>query len=254
MKKLKSVTLLSCISASCLLLPCFAQETDSSGHSGKHEIGVSIGSLIVGALGNSPNPQTIGITYKRIYGNWAGKANLSYEAGKTNPYPENYQTTYGDTLLLSRFETNSFGMLAGRLGIEYRLPLRWKCIFVAGADLRMARKNQQRRIKENIHKIDSIARPGTAQQLYYLTRPDEKDLLRENQRQLHAGIGLSAGLLIPAGKRWWISAHLKLDSYLSSVKSTSKDLVAGTEETYRKNFLNFSAGPLLSDVSVFFRF
>lgn len=230
-------------------------QTDSTRTSNKkNEIGLNIGPIILVTLGGTPYPQPIGLTYKRVFNKWAFRANFTFKPYNNSwLYNTNEQTQINDTNYI-RTNTRRSRSYIGRIGIEYRHKFKKGWYLVGGIDFHAQYTNSNRQINEQVYKIDSVGNYGTAEQFNHTTLKYHKNLLEEKAITKQMGIGISAGLMIPAGKRWWVIAQFRADSFFGTTTRATTDNITGKTYGGSTTTFDFDTGPAISEVSLFYRF
>ncbi len=69
---------------------------------------------------------------------------------------------------------------------------------------------------------------------------------------MQIGAGISFGLLIPLGSRWWIQGQYYMSGLIGPTESRTIDKIEGTTENTRYSSVEFNSGPGLAQVAVFF--
>jgi hypothetical protein len=221
----------------------------------KNEIGFNAGPLLLIFLGSTPDWQPAGISYKRVINRWAFRTNISVTTFQPNRYYYRNEKVYiTDTLHTVMTEYNKNTIYAGRVGMEYRLPLRRNCYLVLGADLQGRVKNDSRIIDQSLLRVDSIKERYSAEPRYYTTRTFTQRALDERTISKQVGIGFSLGLLVPLGDRWWLSTQCRADSFFGPSEYTVKDYIAATKKSSTSQNFDLDVGSPLTDISLFFRF
>jgi hypothetical protein len=219
----------------------------------RNEIGLNIGPMLLVALGAAPYSQPLlGITYKRVIGKWAFRTNFTMRIYDDPPAGEQIVTV--DSLYRVRTNSMKHAYYTVRAGMEYRIQLKTRCWLVAGVDLQGRLLQTSRRIYQTNYAITSIINPGTADVHYQTGSGSTSTLAEEDSREQLAGLGLTAGLMIPVGKRIWILGQCRFDSFYGPGQRTFKDNVAGTTNKYKYNSFYFDVEGALAEVYLFFRF
>jgi len=221
----------------------------------KNEIGLSVRPIILVTLGGTPYAQPIGLTYKRVFNKWAFRTNFTFK-----PYDNSFffnnteQIQTNDTTYHIRTTTNRSRSYIGRIGIEYRHKFKKGWYFVSGVDIQGQYTDASRHITEATYKIDSIGSLGTAEQFNYSTFKNHKNLLDEKTITKQIGLGLTIGAMVPVGKRWWVLAQFRADSFMGPSTTTTTDHVTGKTTSSSQTTFDFETGAAISEVSLFYRF
>lgn len=233
----------------------FSQSDTLPARCKKNEIGVNIGPLVLVALGAEPYAQAFGITYKRVYGKWALRTNLSF-VPPLNLITENYteRKLFNDSIYSHQTTFNRNRNYTGRLGLEYRNTFKNGWSFVIGGDLLGHYAVNNRYILNSVFKVDSIKGAGTANPTIFASQKEQKKLLDEDITRTQMGIGLTVGLIVPFNKHWCAQAQYRIDAMAGPQKKTTNDFVAGKTTRSNNTVFDFSSGAAVSELSLFYRF
>jgi len=219
----------------------------------RNEIGLNIGPMLLVALGAAPYSQPLlGITYKRVYGKWAFRTNFTMRVYDDPSSADQVVTV--DSMYRVRTNSMKHAYYTLRAGMEYRIQLKTRCWLVAGVDLQAQLLQTRRRIYQTNYPINAIINPGTADVHYQTGSGTTSTLAEEDSREQVAGLGLTAGLMIPIGKRFWILGQCRFDSFYGPGQRTFKDNVTGTTKKYNYNSFYFDVEGALAEVYLFYRF
>lgn len=247
-------TITVCTLFSTLISSSFGQ-SDTAVKVRTNEVGLSIGPVLLVALGSNPYNQPFGLSYKRVNGNRAYRGNFTFRPHDNNWRGfSNSTTEIADSIQTISSKTGRSTSFTGQVGYEYRFSLKKNCYLVCGADLLAQQVYGRTAIDKFVNRIDSVSNAGTANESYYYTTLSAENTFMEKSTTTQFGIGLSIGIMVPAGKRWWVSGQCRTDSFFGSTSTTSTDNVAGTTTKYKSGTFDFSQGPPLTDISVFYRF
>jgi hypothetical protein len=221
----------------------------------RNEIGTNIGPLALILLGAEPFAQPLmAVHYKRVFDKFA----LRFTAG-VKKLPSWYYQPKDDVFAIDsmyrvrRTEHSELSYLL-RLGVEKRKKTSTRLYFVFGADLIALQKQSRDLINEITYRIDSIVRKGTPDEYRYMTQTSALSRRDETTVTNFIGLGGSAGLMLPIGKRLWLLGHFRADFYFSRRTQYYTDPVTGKREKGTASVFDFETGPPVSEVSLFFRF
>jgi hypothetical protein len=159
-----------------------------------------------------------------------------------------------DSLLSERVTSKKRETFMGGIGFEHRSHLRSGIYFVGGIDLVGKISHRSDRLKETISRIDSIGFSATAHEFYHRSVLSSNSIYEEDIKSVQIGAGISLGLLIPLGSRWWIQGQYYMSGLIGPTESRTIDKMEGTTENTRYSSVEFNSGPGLAQVAVFFRF
>ena len=201
--------------------------------------------------------QSAGISYKKVFRNWAIRSNFSF-AQKLSYNPLNQNNNYGqvvDTLQYmyqSHSKTNNY---IGRIGTEYRHRWKKKLFITGGADLLLRRSNYTHGTYNDVYRIDSISNENTANPSFHKRYLYREKLLTIRESKIEVGISGFLGLMIPLGKRWWVTGEHSINAYIGRAKTIKTDYVAATTESNEfKTSEAYTLPAIFSKYSLFYRF
>ncbi len=252
--KASTVILMLIILFSFHLTKSYAQ-SDTTEKVRKNELGLSVGPILLVTLGSTPYAQPIGITYKRVLGKWALRSNFTLRPWEDSwPGFENETKQISDSMQVRRNTNRDNISYIGRVGYEYRYLSKRGWYIVGGIDLQAQQTIGGKKIQQALYKIDSVSNAGTAEPQFHTTFINSEVLLTESWTTTQLGLGLSMGVMIPAGKRWWISALCRADTFFGPTRRVISDYVEGSVQKYNTSTFDFTSGPALTEISIYFRF
>lgn len=223
----------------------------------RNEIGANVGPIALVILGGDPTAQPLwALTYKRVYNKFALRVTAGFRDLPPSyfGYNNNEQAYAIDSLYRTRSVERTEKDFVGRAGIEQRKKLGHGITFVYGLDLMLMQ--QQWRIKnfETTYHIDSISQKGTPDQTVAMTQTGRQTLRNVLERSIAVGIGASAGLMVPFGRHWWLLGQFRADAFWGTGMHFYTDRKTGNQAKTRYSSFDFSAGPPVSELCVFYRF
>jgi len=223
----------------------------------KNEIGMHIGGLlksVVNGVYRRSVEQPWGLTYKRVNGNWATRVGFIYQ------FNEGPLQQLGGSLILpngnyeSRSTDAQIRQNIFRLGREYRIPLKYNVQLVFGADIQVRKFHFFSSQYSTISEIDTILNPGTtAQDIKY----ESVTFSRIQSTEISSwqyGIGLTCGVMIPLGKRFWLNGNVRFDSFYGIANDTNYDIIGNTFSRNKSGLLDVNTLGPFSELSLFYRF
>ncbi|MBI1265842.1 MAG: hypothetical protein GC193_00280 [Cryomorphaceae bacterium] len=230
-------------------------QVDSIPNTKKNEIGLNLTPFAVVILGETPSAKPLELTYKRVYNDWAFRTKFAYTNSKNNPFfDRTEQVLWADSMLSERITTKKREAYTLGVGFEHRSHIKSGIYFVAGIDLLGELTQGRERVNETISQIDSIGSAGTANQFYHTTQLSTNTIFEEDMSSIQFGAGVSLGLLVPVGARWWLQGQFYMSGFVGPTEKTTSDNVAGTTETTQYTTFDLTSGPALAQMSVFYRF
>jgi hypothetical protein len=239
----------------CLFIQNIQAQTDKNSTDKKNEIGVNLGPIVASALGSMPYNQPFGITYKRVVNKWAFRANLSYSGYRSHNYGlQSREIFHTDSTYDVRTTDWSGNAFTGRIGVEYRHRFEKGFYLVGGLDAVGIFSKYNMEVLELNYSHDSADVVGASKDTYIRTFLGSSILSQEERISKQLGIGASLGLIVPISKRWWLLGQCRFDSYFGSIEVISSDKVSGAITQSKSRSFDFRGGPLLSELSLFYRF
>ena len=243
----------------------YAQEEEAEQNFSKNEIGISLNRMIIPFMSGEATYTPFGIYYKRLLNeNWVIRANFNFlplQNHFKNYDPINERINFGDTLLMERNTISNDFTYTGRLGVEYRIPLKNALTVVLGGDLMYQYQKVDRTLKEYQSQIDNISLAGTTEAIYMTTFISETDIIKEKGEQQHYGMSTSLGLLYNLSQafqqdddRWFLKAQYRINFLYGDSKISAVNQLTGETTSNNNQFFIFSSDASLFELSVFYRF
>jgi hypothetical protein len=221
----------------------------------RNEVGAIVTPIALVMFGGESNAQPIaGLSYKRVFGQWAFRANFSYKSYPAWYYSQNEQAFAIDTLYRTKKSVTSKTAYIGRLGMEYRMRFGGRFYFVGGADLHGQRVEFRDELVQTNYKIESVTNRGTARESMNLSVQSTQKLYEYHQKGMQMGLGFSAGLMVSFGRHWWLLGQMRADYFTGPANFKMIDHLAKTRSEGLGWSSDFEAGVPLSELWLFYRF
>lgn len=215
----------------------------------KNEFGLGLSNFLIHAIGGvQEEPTPLVLTYKRvIHTNWALLANYSYGTSlkATNQMP----SRINDSTYIASYESAQKRTQMIRVGAEYRHALRPKLLFVAGLQLQAA-------VANNKHDYYTWTGDSLRSDNNLILFP-EHETIKTNRKTLDSkqmGLCMHAGLMTPLSKRLMLSAIWRPSMMISTNKEVKINEQTGVINEYTYTQSEFTSAPLITEVSLFYRF
>lgn len=238
---------ISLVILSSLLLTSVSAQTDSTLK--KNEIGLGVSNMLIGLLGGQEEgPTPLVITYKRLtHKNWALLSGFSY--GNAHSSSGFFPAQVYDSLYIDQYETKEKETILLRLGAEHRYFFKPRLLFVVGLQLQGALIQEKRALYywEGI-RDDADNQPFTAKKEELTSLKSD----RIDSKQM--GLCVHAGIMTSLSKRFMLSAIWRPSLMISSSQVRGVNEQTGTISEYHSVYSEFTSGPLVSEVSIFYRF
>jgi hypothetical protein len=218
-----------------------------------NEFGIHVGSLISSAVGGAFFTSPVGISYKRVKGNWAFRTHFNYsnfggggsgvvQVDKINDSMATYNNAF--------YNNHTF---EGGAGLEYRYAFDNGIILNFGGDVLGIFINERSSTDEFTQKIDWPT-PGNLESDPSLTHTNHRNLFNERRRTTQFGISPSAGVMIPIGKRWWLAGNYRLFMVGGPTRVIRNDNITGVRTDITTSYFDFSSSFGFSEITLYFRF
>ena len=224
-------------------------QTDSSFY--RNETGISIGRLAQHALGGEAT-QPWGFSYKYLLKkNVALRGTYQYKDYESYPKVPNTTLILPDSL--HQYDSDYMNGFYHRvtLGAEARL-IRKRMTFALGADIGYRHRREYYQEYREAYIKDSLA--GSGGMVYYDRQIESRVILGRHDRGHDFTLGLTGAVLIPISKHWLLSFMVKGDFHTGITRYRTSDYLKNLSYTGNYRIAQFEGGPLLSDVSLFYRF
>jgi hypothetical protein len=231
-----------------------SSQAQSDSLSKKNEIGLNVNTLAAVFIGSSPENVPLGLTYKRVNGAYAWRAQaVFFPPSPTGFYPEE-RLLFSDSLTeISEVRSGSRQSLALRLGYEYRRKVRFGWLMNFGADLVYTYGSGYEDLSQFTYRVDSITGTNPLNRVVFRNLSSTATQYRESFYYNSMGMGLSIGLLIPLQKRLMLGIQARGDFQIQQRSSFVENHVTGTNEKFRSTQFDFSMGGPLTEISVYYR-
>ncbi len=203
----------------------------------KNELGLGLNNMLINLMGGQEEMATpLVLTYKRLLNkNFAILGAYSYtnDNSQIAGLDGLTQTEPGVEYIFNKSHTL-------RTGLEYRYLYKSKFYFVGGIQLQST--------------TGQVSKSYFSTVTYSTSNP-QNVLLRETQTDVkQMGLCLHTGFLIPLGKRFMLSTIWRPSMMLAYSKETTTNVQTGVISDNNSNYSEFTSGPLITDVSLFYRF
>lgn len=229
----------------------FAQKESSTIY--KNEFGVHVGPLASVALGGDFFASPLGLVYKRVQGNLAFRTNFNYQ-NLSSPSSNNERRMISDSSFSIRSSNYKNHTFTGGIGMEYRYTFYKGLVLTAGGDIVTVLSNERKNIDRRTERIDSIWNPQSSDPTIFSTTTGFDNLSNERINTTRFGLSTSIGLLVPIGKRFWLSGTYRMYYVVGPSRVVSNDNIAGSKKDYTATSFDFFSSAGISELSLFYRF